>query len=161
MTKRIFRSLIGISLVVCMIGMTTVFAVLYYYFDDQIINELQSEANYLAVYVEENGAKALQVLPQDFQRVTLVAQDGKVLYDNYTDPSRMENHAQRVEIKEAMEKGSARSARHSDTFRKQMIYYAVRLSDGTVLRVSSTQYTAVRKAFFDGVVMDRPKVWTE
>ena len=68
MTKRIFRSLIGISLVVCMIGMTTVFAVLYYYFDDQIINELQSEANYLAVYVEENGAKALQVLPQDFQR---------------------------------------------------------------------------------------------
>lgn len=74
--------------------------------------------------------------------MTLVAQDGKVLYDNYTDPSRMENHAQRVEIKEAMEKGSARSARHSDTFRKQMIYYAVRLSDGTVLRVSSTQYTA-------------------
>ena len=142
MTKRIFRSLIGISLVVCMIGMTTVFAVLYYYFDDQIINELQSEANYLAVYVEENGVKALEVLPQDFQRVTLVAQDGKVLYDNYTDPSRMENHAQRVEIKEAMEKGSAGSARHSDTFRKQMIYYAVRLSDGTVLRVSSTQYTA-------------------
>ena len=42
MTKRIFRSLIGISLVVCMIGMTTVFAVLYYYFDDQIINELQT-----------------------------------------------------------------------------------------------------------------------
>ena len=77
MTKRIFRSLIGISLVVCMIGMTTVFAVLYYYFDDQIINELQSEANYLAVYVEENGVKALQVLPQDFQRVTLVAQDAR------------------------------------------------------------------------------------
>lgn len=86
MTKRIFRSLIGISLVVCMIGMTTVFAVLYYYFDDQIINELQSEANYLAVYVEENGAKALQVLPQDFQRVTLVAQDGKVLYEQLHRP---------------------------------------------------------------------------
>ena len=69
MTKRIFRALIGISLVVCLVGMATVFAVLYYYFENQITMEMESEIKYLAASVEEYGQQALDNLPSDAHRM--------------------------------------------------------------------------------------------
>ena len=98
MTKRIFRALIGISLVVCLVGMATVFAVLYYYFENQITMEMESEVKYLAASVEEYGQQALDNLPSDAQRVTLIAPDGTVLFDNYADPAQMDNHLNREEV---------------------------------------------------------------
>ena len=142
MTKRIFRALIGISLVVCLVGMATVFAVLYYYFENQITMEMESEVKYLAASVEEYGQQALDNLPSDAQRVTLIAPDGTVLFDNYADPAQMDNHLNREEVRMALQNGYAESTRRSDTFRQQMVYCAIRLEDGNVLRISSTQYTA-------------------
>ena len=141
MTKRIFRAVLSISLLVCLIGMTTVFAGLYHYFDLQLTKELKSEAEYLAVSLETYGQEVLHQLPKSAERVTLIEKDGTVLFDNYTDAQQLDNHAQREEIKEAMEKGYAKTVRRSDTFQKRTVYYALRLEDGKILRVSSTQYT--------------------
>lgn len=74
-------------------------------------------------------------------RITWVAADGSVLYDNYKDAAELENHADREEIKEAMESGSGESVRYSSTQTEKIIYYAIKLKDGSVLRVSDTQYT--------------------
>ena len=109
MTKRIFRALIGISLVVCLVGMATVFAVLYYYFENQITMEMESEVKYLAASVEEYGQQALDNLPSDAQRVTLIAPDGTVLFDNYADPAQMDNHLNREEVQMALQNGYAQS----------------------------------------------------
>ena len=141
MTKRIFRAVLSISLLVCLIGMTTVFAGLYHYFDLQLTKELKSEAEYLAVSLETYGQEVLHQLPKSAERVTLIEKDGTVLFDNYTDAQQLDNHAQRGELKEAMEKGYAKTVRRSDTFQKRTVYYALRLEDGKILRVSSTQYT--------------------
>lgn len=70
-------------------------------------------------------------------RITLLSQDGQVLFDNYADASMMENHALRPEVKEAFESGWGEDTRKSDTIGKQTFYYAKKLSNGGVLRVAS------------------------
>lgn len=74
-------------------------------------------------------------------RITWIADDGTVLYDNYTDAAELENHGDREEFQEALESGSGQSVRYSSTQMEKIIYYAIKLNDGSVLRVSDTQYT--------------------
>lgn len=143
MTRRIFRAVLSVSFLVCIVGMVTVFMILFHYFDGQLTKELSSEAKYLALSVENYGMQALEDLPDNSERVTLVAPDGRVLFDNHADPDKMDNHANREEIVEAMKNGSAKAVRRSDTIQKQTVYYALKLSNNCVLRVSSTQYTVV------------------
>ena len=142
MTKRIFRAIMSVSLLVCLAGMATVFGVLYRYFDSQLSEEVKNEAEYLAAAVESYGLDVLQDLPESAERVTLVASDGTVLFDNYFDAAAMGSHADREEIQGALQSGAAQTLRRSDTYRKQMVYYAIRLSSGNVLRISTTCYTA-------------------
>ena len=142
MTKRIFRAIMSVSLLVCLAGMATVFGVLYRYFDSQLSEEVKNEAEYLAAAVESYGLDVLQDLPESAERVTLVASDGTVLFDNYFDAAAMGSHADREEIQGAFQSGAAQTLRRSDTYRKQMVYYAIRLSSGNILRISTTCYTA-------------------
>ncbi len=142
MTKRIFRAIMSVSLLVCLAGMATVFGVLYRYFDSQLSEEVKNEAEYLAAAVESYGLDVLQDLPESAERVTLVASDGTVLFDNYFDAAEMGSHADREEIQGALQSGAAQTLRRSDTYRKQMVYYAIRLNSGNVLRISTTCYTA-------------------
>ena len=146
MTRRIFRAVLSVSFLVCIVGMVTVFMILFHYFDGQLTKELSSEAKYLALSVENYGMQALEDLPDNSERVTLVAPDGRVLFDN---------HANREEIVEAMKNGSAKAVRRSDTIQKQTVYYALKLSNNCVLRVSSTQYTVV--AVLAGMI--QPFLW--
>ena len=155
MTRRIFRAVLGISFVGCLAGMVIAFAVLYSYFDGQLSKELKNEAEYLAVSLENYGDGVLEELPASSERVTLIDTDGTVLFDNYFDPAAMDNHADREEIRQAMLTGSARAVRQSDTFQKQTVYYALRLEDGRILRVSSTQYTIA--AVMAGMI--QPFLW--
>ncbi len=155
MTKRIFRAVLGISLLVCLIGMVTVFAWLYHYFDFQLTKELKNEAEYLAVSLETYGQDVLQNLSENSERVTLIQPDGTVVFDNYFDLDKLDNHAQREEIRQAMENGYATAVRKSDTFQKQTVYYAMKLANGDILRVSSTQYTVA--AVLTGMI--QPFLW--
>lgn len=70
--------------------------------------------------------------------MTLIDSDGAVLYDSMKDYVEFENHQNRKEFRDALDQGSGESIRHSASLDEETYYYAVRLSDGNVLRVSST-----------------------
>ena len=141
MTKRIFRSILAVSLAVLLASLVLIVGVLHGYFQDRVAEELESLTEYIAHGVEETGAAYLsEDLPSSY-RVTWVDADGTVLYDNREDPAKMENHAQREEIHEALVLGKGQALRYSETLSQQTLYAAQRLDDGTVLRVSSTQYS--------------------
>ena len=61
-------------------------------------------------------------------RVTVIAANGQVLADSQADPSTMENHAGRPEIRDALAKGDGQSIRHSTTVNRDLLYYAARLT---------------------------------
>ena len=91
--------------------------------------------------MEKDGEESLAKLSKTGERVTLIDSDGTVLYDNKTDPAAMENHQDRSEVQEAEKAGEGYASRTSATLGKKTIYYALRLENGQILRVSSTQYT--------------------
>ena len=138
MTKRIFRSILLVSGLVLLVGLGCMLAVFRQYFDGQLEKELQQEASYLSIAVEDSGADALEKLSSQRERVTWIGADGKVLFDNRADSEGMENHGDREEIQEALEKGSGQATRFSSTLGEKTVYYALRLEDGTVLRAGMT-----------------------
>ncbi len=140
MGKRIFRSVFLTAAAVLLAGMAFIFAVLYNYFGDRLARELHNEARYLSAAIEVSGARILEDLDTD-ERITLVDARGDVIYDNEADPMLMEDHSDREEIREAMSKGSGSAVRSSDTMGERTMYYALRLENGDVLRVSTTQNT--------------------
>ena len=139
MTKKIFKSSILASVVVLIIGMACVLGVLYRHFGGQIINELKKEAEYLSYGVELKGEDYLENVNEQDSRITYIDDAGNVLYDSMADEEVMENHKDREEFQEAEETGVGQAERISDTLSERTLYYAVRLSDNSVLRVSSTQ----------------------
>ena len=141
MTKKIFKSNILVAVVVLIFGIACVMAILYQHFGKQINTELEKEASYLAYGIEQNGVDYLNQIKEKDDRITYIAEDGTVLYDNQADSSSMENHSDRKEVQEALKSGSGRAERDSKTLSQKTIYYALRLSDNTVLRVSSTQFS--------------------
>ena len=102
MTKRIFRSILLVSGLVLLVGLGCMLAVFRQYFDGQLEKELQQEASYLSIAVEDSGADALEKLSSQRERVTWIGADGKVLFDNRADSEGMENHGDREEIQEAL-----------------------------------------------------------
>ena len=95
MTKRIFRSILCVSVAVLAAILIITLGVVYGYVNVQQRSELRDEAVYLAPGVEADGAEYLRKLEQTEKRITLVDPDGTVLYDNQADPSVMENHGRR------------------------------------------------------------------
>lgn len=140
MTKRIFKSILLAAFVVLLASTGLTLGVLYNHFGNQLEKELRTEAEYLAIAVEKEGMKAFDSLPAEAQRITYVDTDGTVLFDNAAEADQMENHKEREEIEEAMETGWGSAVRTSDTLSRKTLYFALRLEDGTVLRVSSEQY---------------------
>lgn len=139
MDKKIFNSNFLTSLFVLFISFVLVFAVLFNHSQKQLLDELSSEANYISYAVENEGASYINNFDGNDKRITLVASDGTVLVDTSADASKLDNHANRQEIKDAFHNGYGTSTRYSDTMMKNTVYYAKRLSDGTVLRISATR----------------------
>ena len=112
-------------------------------------DEVRQEADYICTAIEISGPSYLEEMDavRENTRVTWITEDGEVLYDSGQDEeTEMENHADRPEVKEALKNGRGSNVRRSDTLNEEMFYYAVRLSDGTILRVSKTMDTAFRTA---------------
>lgn len=76
------------------------------------------------------------VISRDEMRVTLIAEDGTVIYDSQADAKTMENHKNRPEVKEAKKNGTTTEVRWSDTFSVHTFYYAELLENGNVLRIA-------------------------
>lgn len=137
MTRKIFRSILTAVIIVLILSFAVVTGVLYSHFAETGKSQLEGELSLAVQGVELNGEKYLENIEKRNYRITWVASDGTVLFDTQADASSMDNHIDREEIKEALEKGSGESSRYSDTLTEKMIYSARRLSDGTVLRISA------------------------
>ena len=139
MTKKIFKSIMFVCALVLAVGLAAVMGILYSNFDGQMRKELSKEAAYLAYGVEQQGVDYLKNIKDKSSRITYIDQDGTVLFDNEADISEMKNHSDRTEFQKAEKYGAGESSRYSDTLSEKTIYYALRLKDNTVLRVSGTQ----------------------
>ena len=114
--------------------------VMYDKFDANMKNGVRDEAEYVKVGLEKSGDSYLNenVGTATDTRITLTDSDGNVLYDSEADASKLPNHSDRPEFVQAMENGTGEVVRYSETLSKQTFYYAVKLSDGRILRVAKT-----------------------
>ena len=142
MTKRIFRATLLVGVAVLIASLTLVMGALYSYFGRVQESQLRDELSLAVVGVEQNGTDYLRKLESDQYRITWLRADGAVLYDTQADAESMENHAQRQEVQQALATGEGESSRYSDTLLQKTVYYAKRLPDGTVLRLSAIRVTA-------------------
>lgn len=138
MIKKTFRSMFILIFCMVLVCVGLIMGVLYNYFEKQYSTELVNEATYVGQGVELNGKEYLENLNKKNIRITWIDSDGTVLYDNQADASKMENHADRVEVQEAMQKESGSSIRYSSTLSEKTMYYALHLSDDTVVRLANT-----------------------
>lgn len=108
---------------------------------DSTHEELREETDVVAAALNQasDDYVLLDKIELGDTRVTLVADDGTVLYDSDESPSDMANHADRPEIAEALADGDGISERSSSTMGETMLYNAVRLDDGSVIRLSKRQ----------------------
>lgn len=141
MTKKLFKGIFFTSILTLISCLVLIIAVLYGYYDNRLKTELAEKANYLSCGVNAAGEGYLNSIQSDTDRVTLIKSDGTVLFDNRAESKTMANHKNRAEIKEALKSGIGQSSRYSDTLSEKTYYYALRLQDGNVLRVSSDRYT--------------------
>lgn len=143
MNKKIFRSMFLVSLALLVISLGLVTGISYKYFNTSFKNSLLAEAKSFASIMEkENGDWMKEI--ESPHRITWISGDGKVIYDNMADEALLENHLDRKEVMEAMENGEGTSERYSATLSEKTVYTAVRLSDGSVLRVSDTRNTTLQ-----------------
>lgn len=143
MRKRVFSSIFLTALVTLLVTVSLLLAAVHVGLTHDLRDRLRDECSYIVVASAEGGEEELRRIGHVYaDRITLVAADGTVLYDNQTDAVTMENHAARPEIADALANGVGESSRLSDTLAEQTYYYAVRLNDGTVLRVASTADSA-------------------
>ncbi len=147
MTKKIFKSILSVALVILLSSLVMIIGVLYDYFRGVQKNQLRTELAFAAEGVEDSGVSYLEGLNDDSCRITLVGEDGTVLYDSVESAEKMGNHADREEIKEAREYGTGEASRYSSTLTEQTIYIAKLLSDGSVLRVSVSHATVPALVF--------------
>ena len=144
MTKRIFRSITFAALAVLLAAVTLILGVVYSYFTNVQFDQLRVETALAAHAVANEGLSYFDTLDDTMDcRITWIAADGTVLYDNRSDTVAMENHLAREEVIEALSSGYGHSARYSDTLLEQYIYAAEKLPDGTILRLSNSQPSAV------------------
>ena len=115
MTKKIFRSIISVAMVVLLASLFIASSFLYDYFNKSQISQLKEELSLVAANVDEAGAEYFDNFDSSMFRFTLVDTDGTVIYDSQANAEEMENHLDREEITEAIENGSGSSARYSST----------------------------------------------
>ena len=141
MTKKIFRSFMLSAVAVLLAGVVIVMTCLYSYFASVQESQLQDQLQLAAAAVETEGTDYLKGLTADRYRLTWIAADGSVLCDTKRDAESLENHGDRLEVREALRTGSGSSTRYSSTLLEKTSYYAQRMPDGSVLRISVSRAT--------------------
>lgn len=137
MKQKINLRLILVAVIAVVVTMVSIIFVCYSLFQEQVKKDLRITANALSVTgVAKFADKDSQYTEKDF-RITWIASDGTVLYDNDVSADTMTNHMDRPEVIDAFSTGQGESIRESDTLNMKTFYYAVLLTDGTVLRVST------------------------
>lgn len=141
MIRKIFKSTISIAIFTLLFSVIIITGVLYRYFDDAQRSQIKSELHLAAEATEQMGKEYLAELSYNEYRITWIDCDGTVIYDSHVDSGTMQNHGDREEISEAFIDGKGSSTRYSETLTEETIYEAVRLEDGSVLRISISRAT--------------------
>ena len=139
MKRKIFQSILSVTVIVLLASLFLVTGVLHNYFQEIQSKQLKDELSLAALGTQQEGLNYLSELSLEGYRITWIDSDGTVLFDNQADINKMENHGDREEITEAMETGLGSSRRHSITLTENTLYEAKLLSDQTVLRISMNQ----------------------
>ena len=155
MTAKIFRNAFLIGFTVLLACILLFFFIMYSNYQAQAFDNLAIEAEHISEGMQICGGESYLSAVQSGERITWIAADGSVLYDNMADSSTMENHLQRPEVAEAFETSSGRSDRYSSTILEKNNYYALLLKDGTVLRVAGKQTSLAAMA----LMLVQPSLW--
>lgn len=147
MKKRIFRSTLLAAIVSLVSGFVIIMSCLYNYFATLQEEQLKDELRIAKVGVEKSGIDYLEQLDYRLNRITWISENGKVIFDSTVSEDNMENHADRKEVIDAFQSGTGTGYRYSRTLGEKTVYYAERLNDGTVLRMSVSRATAGRLLF--------------
>ncbi|MDD7216199.1 MAG: histidine kinase, partial [Firmicutes bacterium] len=144
MTKKILAGVIGVSLIIMLVCVGLVMGIMYDYMGQKIDEQMADEA----ILAEEawltGGEEFLHRMedrPDIKNRITVISSDGEVLYDSVADSSKMENHLEREEVKEALAEGTGKASRTSYTLEEDTRYYAKKTADGNVIRISTSHYS--------------------
>ncbi len=143
MVSKIFRSNFFTSMIILIMSFCLTFGVLFSYFESQMFTELESEAGYISYAVKNEGKDFIDNFNGKGKRITLISGDGTVLADTSASVEELENHSDRKEIEDAIKNGTGTSSRYSNTLMQKTLYYAQKLDDGNVIRVSTTQNSVV------------------
>lgn len=135
MTGKIIRSLFSLAMLVLVIGAALFSGILYGYYEKQSFASLAQEAEQLQQTMEYVSPEQMR----STDRITLISPDGTVLYDSVARADAMENHLSREEVAQALREGTGKSSHYSSTVLKKNLYYALRLDDGNILRLSREQ----------------------
>ena len=129
MKKKILSQFLKVTLIAIVITLFMSVIVFYELFKKQVFHDLKSEAEFARYIIDDlSDEKQFDV------RVTWIGTDGNVLYDSEAET--LENHSDRPEYIDAVKTGEGKSVRKSDTLSKRIFYYAMRLEDGTVIRIA-------------------------
>lgn len=150
MSGKIYKSIIFAVGIILTASVALIMGILYEFFESRLQKDLCDKALYISYALESGGADYLCNFDKNDERITLIAADGRVIYDTKADPSALESHADRAEVIEAKKSGSGSSTRYSSTLMEKTVYYAKKLDNGDILRVSATEYTVL--ALFLGIL---------
>ena len=144
MAKRIFRNVVLTAIIaVLLTNFLTVFT-MYNAYEESITQELRQEAEYVIHALEASPDQVLYLQGLETNnRITLIENDGTVIFDNAVKVSGMENHMNRPEVVMAIENGWGESTRTSDTVSEVTLYYAQRMNDGRIFRIANTRNSIV------------------
>ncbi len=139
MRRTVFLYLLAVSFITVLLVVPVSLLLYYHTYEDRIEEDLFVELGYVSML--NDAGISPETIEKGGRRVTLISQDGTVLYDSEASSSGMDNHLEREEVREALERGFGISERKSETLSRKSIYAAIRLSDGSVLRISTEART--------------------
>lgn len=137
MKRKINVQFVAVSALAVVITAITSMLLFYNIFKNQVFDDIKAYAHVIWPLNQElwDGKDNQQWLERDGLRITLMEKDGKVIYDSVADENKMENHKNRPEVKEALEKGEGHAVRWSSTSSLHTLYYAEKMDNGQILRV--------------------------
>lgn len=141
MTKKIFRSTAVVATFVFLASVALIMGVLYTHFLNVQVGQLKAQADLAAQGINKSGVEYIKGIEAEGYRITWIDPDGKVLFDSDADANNMENHLQREEVQQALQKGEGESSRYSTTLLSRQLYVAERVDDGSVIRISDSQHS--------------------
>lgn len=148
MKKKINLQMMYIAILAILTTLLTLIGVFYNLFKQEVFDDLRAYTVVLQEADLENIVKnRTSISEAEGLRITVVSEDGTVIYDNIAEETQMSNHGERSEIADAIKNGKGQDVRKSETLSESMYYYAVKMESGNILRVAKESSSALHFIF--------------